>query len=81
MNMSPQDYQTADWYLFVWLIAHGFEVKRIDRTNERKCQFCFEQSVELVGAVNDFWKNGIVKVQDFVLAIKKAKVLLHADSF
>jgi hypothetical protein len=79
--MHSQDFQTADWYLFVWLIAHGFEVKSIDRTNERKCQFCFEQSAELISAVNEFWKNGIVKVQDFVLAIKKAKVLLHADSF
>jgi hypothetical protein len=79
--MHLEDYQTADWYLFVWLIANGFEVKRIDRTNERKCQFCFERSVELISAIDEFWKNGIVKVQDFVLAIKKAKVLLHADSF
>ncbi len=81
MNMQTSYFQTADWYLFVWLIANRFEVKAIDKHNRNKCLFFFEDSPELTNAVEAFWQNGNIKVQDFILAVKKAKVLLHADSF
>lgn len=79
--MNNALFHTADWYLFVWLLAHGFAVKQIERNNPSKCQFYFENSAELEVEVQAFWRNETVNVQDFVLAIKKAKVLLHADSF
>ncbi|MBI5414479.1 hypothetical protein HZA38_03100 [Candidatus Peregrinibacteria bacterium] len=81
MNMQISYFQTADWYLFVWLIANRFEVKAIDKQNRNKCLFFFEDSHELTDAVEAFWQNSNVRVQDFILAVKKAKVLLHADSF
>ena len=81
MNMQNSYFQTADWYLFVWLIANRFDVKAIDKHNRNKCQFFFEDSPELTNAVEAFWQNSNVRVQDFILAVKKAKVLLHADSF
>ena len=81
MNMQTSYFQTADWYLFVWLIANRFEVKAIDKQNRNKCLFFFEDSPDLMVAVEAFWQNSNVRVQDFILAVKKAKVLLHADSF
>lgn len=79
--MQHSYFQTSDWYLFVWLIAHGHEVKAIDKQNRARCIFFFEDVLKLTQDVEAFWKNKPIAVQDFVLAIKKAKVLLHADSF
>jgi len=74
-------YLTSDWYLCVFLIAKGFPLINIDRSNRSRCQFIFEESVELQEAVQLFWRNGEVGAQDFVMAVKKAKALLHSDSF
>ena len=79
--MNTSHFQTSDWYLFVWLISRNHQVKAIDKQNRNRCIFFFEDSDELTENVNAFWQNNPVNVQDFVLAIKKAKVLLHADSF
>ncbi len=79
--MQENYFQTADWFLTIWLIANQFEVKSIDKRNHKKCQFAFERSPELEHAVRAFWSNQSIKVQDFILAIKKAKTFLYADSF
>jgi len=78
MNNS---YHTSDWYLCVFLIAKGFPLLNIDRSNRSRCQFIFNDSLELQEEVKNFWRNGTVGAQDFVMAVKKAKALLHSDSF
>ena len=78
MNNS---YLTSDWYLCVFLIAKGFHLLDIDRSNRSRCQFIFEESEKLQDEVKNFWRNGEVGAQDFVMAVKKAKALLHSDSF
>lgn len=78
MNNS---YHTSDWYLCVFLIAKGYPLLDIDRSNRSRCQFIFDDCPELQEEVKDFWRNGAVGAQDFVMAVKKAKALLHSDSF
>ena len=77
MNNS---YLTSDWYLCVFLIAKGFPLINIDRSNRSRCQFIFEENDKLQDEVKNFWRNGEVGAQDFVMAVKKAKALLHSDS-
>lgn len=79
--MKNPYFTTSDWFLTIWLIAKGFEVKKIDRQNQSRCVFCFEENSKLTQEVKNFWQNEAVGVQDFVAATKKAKVLLYADSF
>ena len=74
-------YYTSDWYLCVFLIAKRFHLLDIDRSNRSRCQFIFDDSPELQEEVRNFWRNGEVGAQDFVMAVKKAKALLHSDSF
>ena len=78
MNNS---YLTSDWYLCIFLIAKGFQLLDIDRSNRSRCQFIFDDSDKLQDEVKTFWRNGEVGAQDFVMAVKKAKALLHSDSF
>ena len=78
MNNS---YLTSDWYLCIFLIAKGFQLLDIDRSNRSRCQFIFDDSEKLQEEVKNFWRNGEVGAQDFVMAVKKAKALLHSDSF
>lgn len=79
--MQNEHFHTSDWYLCVYLIAQGFQLLDIDKSNRARCQFVFEQEAGLDQAVRDFWHNGQVGAQDFVQAIKKAKALLHSDSY
>lgn len=81
MIMKIENYSTSDWYLCVFLIAKGYELLQIDRTNKARCQFIFTESRNLHTDVENFWHNGEIGVQDFVMAVKKAKALLHSDSF
>lgn len=79
--MHTPSYQTSDWYLCVFLIAKGFSLLDVDRSNRMRCQFLFEASDALHEEVQNFWHNGAIGVQDFVAAVKKAKAIFHSDSF
>ena len=79
--MQHSFFTTTDWYLCVWLIAKDFEMVSIDKRDIRKCVFQFEDSQKIREAVKAFWDNETVEIQSFITAIKRAKILLHSDSF
>lgn len=79
--MKNEEFFTSDWYLCVFLIAKGYELHYIDRRNRSRCQFVFTDSRNLQAEVENFWHNGNIGAQDFVMAVKRAKSLLHSDSF
>jgi len=81
MENTENLYQTSDWYLCVFLIARGYNLIDVDRRQNNRCKFIFEESFDLEDDVKAFWNNDDIGVQDFVAAVKKTKSILYSDSY
>lgn len=68
------EYKTSDIYLATTLVTMGFPVLRLDRSNEKRQEFCFEESMQLLQTVDLFWEDGLkVTPQKLLTNLKSLK--------
>lgn len=71
--MKTEDhFRTSDLPLASTLLALGFKLRTIDRSDSRRYQFCFEQSDEIEEVNCDYWRGD--------LRIEPKLLLLHQKS-
>lgn len=78
--MKTEDhFKTSDFPLASTLLALGFRLRTIDRSDSRRYQFCFEQSDEIQEANNDFWR-GELRIEPKLLFLhqKSLKSRIHS---
>jgi hypothetical protein len=81
MDMENQNFQTSDFYTAVFLLANGFKLIEIDKTNSRRFCFVFEDQESRVKLLEDYF-NGSAKIEprQFVSSIKELKTLMYNDA-
>jgi len=81
MDMENQNFQTSDFYTAVFLLAKGFRLVEIDKTNPRRFCFVFEDQDNRTKLLEEFF-NGSAKVEprQFVSSIKELKTLMYNDA-
>ncbi len=57
INKISTIFTTFDLSLAVTLITIGFQLIDLEKSNPRKVQFLFKDSIELQKAVNDYWSD------------------------
>ena len=79
--MENQNFQTSDFYTAVFLLANGFRLVEIDKTNPRRFCFVFEDQKSRTKLLEKFF-NGSAKVEprQFVSSIKELKTLMYNDA-
>ncbi|MBI5414469.1 hypothetical protein HZA38_03050 [Candidatus Peregrinibacteria bacterium] len=50
-------YRTSDFVLGSVLLAEGFRLEKLDRSNPKRVEFCFLDSDELQDTVQMFWHD------------------------
>ena len=81
INMENQNFQTSDFYTAVFLLANGFKLLEIDKSNPRRFCFVFADQENRAELIEDFF-NGSARVEprQFVSSIKELKTLMYNDA-
>ena len=79
--MENQNFQTSDFYTAVFLLANGFKLLDIDKSNPRRFCFVFIDQENRAELIEDFF-NGSARVEPrrFILSIKELKTLMYNDA-
>ena len=79
--MENQNFQTSDFYTAVFLLANGFKLIEIDKTNSRRFCFVFEDQENRVKLLEDYFNgNARIEPRQFVSSIKELKTLMYNDA-
>ena len=79
--MENQNFQTSDFYTAVFLLANGFKLIEIDKTNSRRFCFVFEDQENRVKLLEDYFNGGAkIEPRQFVSSIKELKTLMYNDA-
>ena len=79
-DVNAKSFITKDFYITAFLIANGFQLSHINRTNPRQVYFAFTNSDGKAELVEDFlYGRAKVEPKSFISAIKEVKQLLHAN--
>jgi hypothetical protein len=77
---NKQNFITKDFYITAFLLAKGFSLSHIDRTNPRQVYFAFDYTESRDQLVEDFlFSRALVEPKSFISAIKELKQLLHSN--
>jgi hypothetical protein len=77
--VNEYECQTSDIGLCAALVASGFELTLLDRSNQR-VNFCFANSSELEQSVYDYWsKSLLVSAVGYFEALKSVKARLYGN--
>lgn len=79
--MENQNFKTTDFYSAVFLLASGYKLIKIDKTDPRRFCFVFQDQENRARLLEDFF-NGSAKVEprQFVSSIKELKTLMYNDA-
>lgn len=79
--MENQNFQTTDFYTAVFLLASGFKLIEIDKSNPRRFSFVFIDQKNRAKLLEDFF-NGSARIEprQFVSSIKELKTLMYNDT-
>jgi len=73
-------YTSSDLGCCSSLLASGFKLLGIEKSDPRRAFFCFERSAALEQAVNDYWSDNMqVNARDLVDSIKKLKERIYGE--
>ncbi len=76
--MNNEYYQTSDFCLATTLVALGFQIISMDRSNPKRVNFNFSNCKNLQNKIYQYWEKQIrVSPLDFYYAQKKLKSLLY----
>ena len=79
--MENQNFQTSDFYTAVFLLANGFKLIEIDKTNSRRFCFVFEDQKNRAKLLEDYFNgNARIEPRQFVSSIKELKTLMYNDA-
>ncbi len=71
-------YQCTDLYLAAYLVSEDERIIQVDKTNERRAVFLFEESPRIERLVEKYWdKSGSIEPRAYVSAIKEVKDFLY----
>jgi len=75
--MENQNFKTTDFYSAVFLLAKGYKLIKIDKTNPRRFCFVFQGQKNRAKLLEDFF-NAKAKVEPrkFISSIKKLETLM-----
>ncbi len=80
-NQLENNFSTSDFYTAALLIAEGYKLLGINKTDSRRYRFMFvdqEDRVQLVAGYFDGLTS--VNIKAFVTAIKELKSLMYNDA-
>lgn len=86
MNMKNQpdnsnNFATSDFYSAAFLLAKGYQLFGINKTDSRRYRFIFADKLERPQLVGGFFAGLVdVNAKDFVSAIKELKSLMYNDA-
>jgi Domain of unknown function (DUF5659) len=84
--MNHQDeheygYRTSDFGCATALVASGFRLLRLDKSNPRRAVFVFEDGEDLRAKTGAFWSGGLlVDARQFFETSKRLKARIYADN-
>ncbi|MFH1890975.1 MAG: DUF5659 domain-containing protein [Candidatus Kuenenbacteria bacterium] len=79
--MENQNFQTTDFYTAVFLLANGFKLIEIDKTNPRRFCFVFQDQENRGKLLEDYFNgNARIDPRQFVSSIKELKTLMYNDA-
>jgi hypothetical protein len=75
------NFATSDFYSAAFLLAKGYQLFGINKTDSRRYRFIFADKLDRPQLVGGFFA-GLVEVnaKDFVTAIKELKSLMYNDA-
>jgi|APSaa5957512622_1039677.scaffolds.fasta_scaffold47760_2 hypothetical protein len=77
-NEDTKEYRTSDFYIASFLIAKGFKVAWIDKTNPKRYVFIFQDTADWESLVDDYlYRQAVVEPQAFANAIKELKQFIY----
>ena len=78
---NSNNFATSDFYSAAFLLAKGFQLFGINKTDSRRYRFIFADKLDRPQLVGGFFA-GLVEVnaKDFVTAIKELKSLMYNDA-
>lgn len=77
-NENTKKYETSDFYIASFLIAKGFKVAWIDKTNSKRYLFIFQDAGDWDSLVDDYlYRRSVVEPQAFANAIKELKQFIY----
>jgi len=78
VNTTRDVFRTADLALTAALCVSGFVVEEMERVNPTRSVFIFQNSAELQGAVNGYWRGDLrVEPQAFFNQLKTLKARIY----
>jgi len=70
--------KTTDLNIASFLLCKGYELKELERLNDRQIRFVFNEDIEKA-ELDAYWANEPVGVLDFTKANKDLKQRLHIE--
>ncbi len=72
--MKTSTYQTSDFNLAISLLTFNQQLVELNRSNPKRIEFCFKDTVELHQLIDLYWSRKLsVLPQDFYNAQKELK--------
>ncbi len=73
------DYSTSDIAVSSFLLAKGYVLKEVDRS-ESRIKFKFENSKELKDDIKEFWAyKGLVSPLTYYQKLRELKMVIHSQ--
>jgi len=81
MEKTKEKFITSDFYTAVFLMASGYKLFGINKTEPRRHRFIFEDDKNRAKLLEDFFNNKTkVEARKFIGAIKELKSLMYNDA-
>ncbi len=78
---NSNNFATSDFYSAAFLLAKGYQLFGINKTDSRRYRFIFADKLERPQLVGGFFAGLVdVNAKDFVSAIKELKSLMYNDA-
>lgn len=78
--MSRKQFETQDLNLSAVLIAKGFELSEVIKSNYGKATFCFDSQSEIQEVIQQYWNNKLlINPQELFHALKLLKNRIYSN--
>lgn len=72
--------RTSDFTLAATLLATGFDIMGLDKTNPKHVVFIYKRTSDLEVQVKKFWANEIkINPKDFVYSQREIRAMIHTE--
>jgi hypothetical protein len=76
---NVNEYQTKDFYTAAFLLAKGYEIANVNRTEPKRVFFVFNDFEDREDLIRAFlYGKAVIEPQAFIAAIKTLKGLIHS---